>query len=518
MTGQAFSEVENTDPEVHKKWLQKHGFEPDEDGKFSVDSFEGRSPVEIEALLDNIKINSARGLEALQISPYDERTFVMICGGPSLEDHLDEIKRKVSHPERYLVVCSNLTGKYLLDNGIVPHVHFIIDPQPRKKFDIAVGSTHPDVEYWINASCDPKVFDTLEAQGIKPKIFLADFESEGKAVKLMHDTMRKDPKFQGFMAIQGGTMAGLRAINLADARGFRSMQYYGFDATVVVKDGKARPYAYEKRRGEAIIEIECDRCGEKFPTTLVFQRQVNEFIQWRHNMPWLNIKIIGGGLISHYNQHLINEEPDRVTYRYTPNYIGLQKELHEVGDYGVSGIENSPTIFHAVSQLAKRLKKVHVLDYGSARGHTVAKVKSEFWLPPTVTFSCYDPAIDNLSDEPAPADLLICTDVLEHVEPECTWAVLDHIQSLTRCIVFFAISLIPASKTMSDGRNAHINLRKSEFWMREIQKRFIISEAHESKDGSELLVVAQSVADVRAVMRDRAQVKELAENPDLVIT
>lgn len=497
---QTFCEVQNADPEQHQKWLAKHGFEERADGSFTVDGFEGKLPTTPEQLFDNIRANvSSVNYLPLYDQPYDERTFVMVCGGPSLEDHLGEIRHKASWPDKYLVVCSNMTAGYLLDHGITPHVHFILDPQEKKKFD--VKHTSPETEYWINAACHPAVFAELASQGIVPRMFLADFDAEGRAIQAVKDSLQSGQT--GMMAIQGGTMAGLRALNLADALGFRRVEYYGFDATVQVKDGKAKPYAYEKRRGEAIIEVECDQCGEKFDTTLIFQKQVNEFLQWRANMPWVDIRIIGGGLIAHCQNHAKERERPHNPLRFTPEYAELQRALHAEGDYGVSAHLYMPTIFHAVSQLAKKNGAVSVLDYGSANVGAMKFVREKFWLPPDVTDACYDPFVEGSNREPRPADLVICTDVMEHVEPECTSAVLDHIASLTNRVVFFAISLIPANKTLADGRNAHINLRDAEFWLKEIKRRFVTSEAKVSPNGEVVMAVAQSVNAVRDEMRKK---------------
>lgn len=510
---QEFCEVENTDPEQHKKWLDKHGFKPDEQGNFRVDGFEGQTPVSLEALFDNIAVNVRDGYYTpLYTEPYDNRTFVMVCGGPSLADRLDELRDKSRDRSKYLVVCSNMTGGYLLEHGIIPHAHFIIDPQEKKKFDVLPHKTSKETEYWINAACNPAVFQELKSQGIKPYAFLADFDADGKAIRAVKENMQ--PGQPGMMAIQGGTMAGLRAINLADALGFRKMEYYGFDAIVQVANGKARPYAYEKKRGEAIIEISCDRCAAKFDTTLIFQKQVNEFIKWTSQMPWIAVKIIGGGLISHYQAHIDElraaDSAKQSKRRYTEEYKVLQHELHAGGEYGVSGAQYIPTIFHGISQLTKRLGSVRVLDYGSSTGATMKAVKEHLWIPPGVESVCYDPFVPGFDAEPEPADMIICTDVLEHVEPECTMAVLDHIASLTRRIAFFSISLKPANKKLSDGRNAHINLRSSEFWLREIQKRFVTSEAKVSADGEVLLAIGQCIDDVAELTIGRKNANRLA--------
>lgn len=499
-----FCEVENVDPAQHQRWIEKHGFAPDAAGVFPIGKFEGKVAVAADELLKNIRINVATAdYRPLYDFPYDERTFVMVCGGPSLADHLAEIKAKAEQPDKYLVVCSNMTAGYLLKNGITPHVHFIIDPQEKKRFDVEPGKTDGRIEYWINAACNPAVFETLKEQGITPLMFLADFDADGKAIAAVKESLR--PGHSGMMSIQGGTMAGLRAMNLADAMGHRKMEYYGFDATVQVADGRARPYAYEKKRGEAVIEIQCDRCDAKFDSTLILQKQVNEFLKWRKNLPWIDIEIIGGGLIAHYVEHVKALEGSKYhnPKRFTDEYKALQIALHEKGNYGITGAQYRPAIFHAISQLAKRHGSVTVLDYGSSSGDTMKSVRNSFWMPPTVQDFCYDPFVEEFSAEPQPADLLICTDVLEHVEPECTKSVLDHIASLTKRLAFFSISLKPANKVMSDGRNAHINLPGEEFWMKELRCRFVLSESVISPDKAELLVIAQSIEDVKQTLRGR---------------
>jgi hypothetical protein len=489
-------EAQDVDPVVHRKWLEKHGFKPLGDGTFAVDGFEGKDPLPVDALLANIRANVRAGCVPLYTAAYDERVFVMVCGGPSLENHLDELREKALQPDKYMVVCSNMTADYLRNNGINPHVHFVLDPQPRKRFDVAHAS--PDTEYWINAASDPRVFETLKQQGITPYIFLADFTPGGEANKTVAESA---PRGSGMMSIQGGTMAGLRAINLADARGFRRMEYYGFDATVQVKDGEVRNYAYKKDRPETVIEVTCEECGEKFDTTLIFQHQVGEFIQWSRDMPWMDIQIIGGGLIAHFQKHYHATKRPYGPRRYTEEYKSLQLALHSGGRYGHTGRQFIPTIYHAIAQLHKRLGSVSVLDYGSASGETMKAVAEHLFMPPNVESRCYDPFVEEFSAEPSPSDLVICTDVLEHVEPECTGAVLDHIQSLTKRLAFFSISLVKAEKTLADGRNAHINRPGEEFWLKEIRRRFITSEAKLINGSESLLVVAQAIDDVREVMR-----------------
>ena len=496
--------------EVEKKWFDKHSFDKDEDGRFKIGTYKGKLPVEQEQLFENIRANLIdRDVLELPQAVYDPRTFVMCCGGPSLDDHLEEIREKSKDPD-YLIVCSNMTADHLRRNGITPHVHFIIDPKKSKQED--VKNATPEIEYWINAACDPAVFKVLEGRGIKPHVFLAQCNCEGRDIETVRQSLRVNES-HNMMAIQGGTMAGLRAINLADGRGFRKMEFYGLDASVRTNGKDYRAYAYKKKRGEAIINVECDRCDGAYDTTLVLQKQVNEFIEWRARMPWMEMKLYGDGLMQHYIAHLLASETEKAAalpnYRYTEKYAQAQREMHgHYAKYGRGTPGLVPAVFSLVSQLAKRHGEADVIDYGSGPGRLEEAIKERFWLPDGIHFHPYDPFVEKFSAVPEPAHCVLCMDVLEHVEPECTEAVLDHIQSLTKNVAMFSIGLIPSKKVLPDGTNAHINLRPPEYWLGQIRRRFITAEV-QIKD-SALLVVAQSIDAVQRTLATRELEEEEA--------
>jgi len=105
-----------------------------------------------------------------------------------------------------------------------------------------------------------------------------------------------------------------------------------------------------------------------------------------------------------------------------------------------------------------------ILDYGCGK----ATVSQNF---PGVTN--YDPAIEGeFSEDPVPCDLVLCIDVMEHVEEEFIDAVLDHIKSKTILAAFFVISVRPACAKLPDGRNAHITLKPQAWWMRKLMYRW----------------------------------------------
>ncbi len=82
----------------------------------------------------------------------------------------------------------------------------------------------------------------------------------------------------------------------------------------------------------------------------------------------------------------------------------------------------------------------------------------------------YDPGIIGKDALPKPADLVIATDVLEHIEPELLGNVLEHIRSLARLGVFLNIATSPAREILPDGRNAHLIIRPPAWWREELAK------------------------------------------------
>lgn len=140
-------------------------------------------------------------------------------------------------------------------------------------------------------------------------------------------------------------------------------------------------------------------------------------------------------------------------------YEAMQRELHmRPQGYGGKGFKWADTVF----AIAQTFEATSILDYGCGRGSLVRKLAERdlSWL----RLAEYDPAIDGKDDLPSFADLVCCTDVLEHIEPECLPSVLEHLRKLARKAVFFVAALDEANKTLLDGRNAHLILQPKEWW------------------------------------------------------
>jgi methyltransferase family protein len=158
----------------------------------------------------------------------------------------------------------------------------------------------------------------------------------------------------------------------------------------------------------------------------------------------------------------------------TPGYLELQKDMFaRTGDYGRSGDK----WLWPVLDLIKRYQVKTVLDYGCGRGSLVYSL-----LAADIDARGYDPAIEGKDQSPEPADLVVCTDVMEHIEPQCLSNVIDHLHYLTNVLLFVAISTRAAGKRLRDGRNAHLIIANGTWWFQQMAYRFNIFKVRTSPD------------------------------------
>lgn len=162
----------------------------------------------------------------------------------------------------------------------------------------------------------------------------------------------------------------------------------------------------------------------------------------------------------------------------TSEYKDQQKQLHESNvSYGTSS-----TIYKSqISGLIDFFKPAGVLDYGCGKGRA-----ADFITKP---LALYDPCIAGRDSPPKPSAMVICTDVLEHIEPDCLVSVLDHLKDLTLRLGFFAIHTGPALKILNDGRNAHLIQEDFRWWLPKLWERFDILSYNQSGAGFYVIVV-----------------------------
>lgn len=140
-------------------------------------------------------------------------------------------------------------------------------------------------------------------------------------------------------------------------------------------------------------------------------------------------------------------------------YRELNRQLHEDRpDYGTSGHKYADMVL----QIYMGTGSSSLLDYGAGKC-TLSNAL------PQIPIQCYDPCIEGLDAPPDPADVVVCSDVLEHIEPELVDNVVEDLKRLTQRVLFIQVATKPAKKELADGRNAHICLEEPEWWLAKFQ-------------------------------------------------
>jgi 2-polyprenyl-3-methyl-5-hydroxy-6-metoxy-1,4-benzoquinol methylase len=166
-------------------------------------------------------------------------------------------------------------------------------------------------------------------------------------------------------------------------------------------------------------------------------------------------------------------------------YRRLNTALHTSPDFGANA-KMADKQGRVLSTAISKLKIKSVLDYGCGKGTVLNKLIE---LHPKVRFFGYDPAIEERSPDPPPCEFVYCHDVLEHVEPEFLTSVLVHLNSKILKLGSLNISTVPAKKTLADGRNAHLIVKKPIWWINKLRKIMNIADTHIVENAVEIALL-----------------------------
>lgn len=402
------------------------------------------------------QIKHALGLNLPHIMPTDGQLLrpdpiALVCFGPSLNDTWEKIK-----DFKYVMSCSG-AHKFLVDRGIIPTWHVEVDPRAHKTE--LIGTPNAETEYLIASTCHGKVFEHL-----------SEFN-----VKLWHvfdaaeDALRTLPA--GEWALTGGASVGLRTMTIARFLGFTDQHVFGMDGCAGVS-GKHAAVHPAQPKGHSLVEYPAGS-GKMWETTSSMLEVARGTWHELNQMPDVRATFYGEGLVQAMAKDYVPKpvgkgkaaigiiKPELIS----SEYRALNEQLHaENLAYGVGGGRHAPVIL----KLADSLKTRSILDYGCGKGYLAKAIPFPIWE--------YDPAVPGKTETPRAADLVVCTDVLEHIEPDKVRAVLMDLQRCVKQIGYFVIYMAPAQKVLADGRNAHLLQKDKNWWRKKLQAYFKIGQ------------------------------------------
>lgn len=343
-----------------------------------------------------------------------DEPVAIVCYGPSLQQTWQELRKF-----KKIMTCSG-AHKFLIDKGIVPTWHVDLDPREHKVR--MLGTPHEDVEYLIASCCHPTMWDVLEGHNVK--LWHIFNNEDNKDLPLVYP--------RGDWILTGGNNVGLRCMVVARVMGYRNFHVFGMDCSFP-KEGSH--HAGEHLNPNKKL-YETPFAGKMFYCEPVMITYARQFFHELNQLPDVRVKLYGDGLLQHMayekrNQKIQVKKSVAIAFAtpvtITPEHVELHRKLHQNPVYGIGGKKHK----NVVLNLSKGMKTQNIMDYGCGKGTLSANLPFPIWE--------YDPAIPGKDNVPRPADLVVCLNVLEHVEPEMLDNVLGDLVRCSRTAIFAVI-------------------------------------------------------------------------------
>ncbi len=235
-----------------------------------------------EKLLANVTANLQSAVPTILFAAEHDKHAVIIGGGASLIDSLDEIRTRDFLGQ--VIFSLNNSAKYLTETGIHPDYQVIVDARPEN-----VDFVHPTALKLLASQCDPCLFKQAH-----PLVNMWHAQIDGLA-EILEDTPHT--------IIGGGTTVGLSAMCLAYAMGFRKLHLYGYDSS---HSEDKRGHAYEQPLNATDQLVEVAAYGKWFTCSITMAKQAELFSALCYNLSELGVIITvhGNGLIPHIAKYM----------------------------------------------------------------------------------------------------------------------------------------------------------------------------------------------------------------------
>lgn len=237
-----------------------------------------------EAIVDaQVKANIAAGW--MHVVPHDlaDREVVLLAGGPSMPEHIDEIRRLREAGAALITV--NGSYDWAIGQGLKPSAQIVLDS---REFNARfTRNVIPDCRYLIASQVHPATLEGLPWE----RTFLWHSSITDEAADMVI------AKIGAPLVIPGGSTVVLRAIPLLRTLGYSRMHIFGFDSCV--SRGQHHAYAQaENTKDSMTVPVSCG--GRSFDCTAWHISQAAEFRDLVAFMgSEVELAVYGDGLIAH---------------------------------------------------------------------------------------------------------------------------------------------------------------------------------------------------------------------------
>ena len=213
-----------------------------------------------------------------------DSTIVFCSGGPSLKNHLDEI-RKLSKKKDHYIVCVKTSHDTLIENKIIPWGCVLLDP--RAHVQDFIENPHPKVIYFTASMCHPTTWDRLLDKNAQVFGYHA-------LVGAGEEGVLKSRFTEGAMMLGGGCSAAMRGVSVLHAVGFRRFKLFAYDCSFDTEPD----WTQKNGSGDAKF-LEVEVLGRKFWTDAEKIAQCQDFVKMLEQNKEISLEVFGDGMVAH---------------------------------------------------------------------------------------------------------------------------------------------------------------------------------------------------------------------------
>ena len=398
-----------------------------------------------ERLIENIKANSSKYDNWLQMTEPHGGVAVFVGGGCSINDHIGDIKDL--QEKGATIITMNGSARWCRENGITPDWQVIVDAQEETSFHV------DNCKNFFASQCHPKTTE------MSKDLTLVQFGLESVEQFLPPERVKKG----GYTLLGCGSTVGMAALSVALSQGYREMHLFGYDSSY---SGKLS-HGYYQASNRFMPTYETTWCGKTYTASVAMKAQAEKFPLNAQALKDVGceIHVYGEGLL----QTIYNTDYSDYT----------EKEKYQLMWNIPSYRDVSPGEYAVDTFLEVAKPEGTVVDFGCGTGRAGIRL-SETCDVTLVDFT------DNCRDEealelpfvqadlteliPVKGDYGFCTDVMEHIPTEDVKYVIANIMSSTPK-AFFQISTVDDHFGQVIGEPLHLTVKPHSWWKEEFESR-----------------------------------------------
>lgn len=245
---------------------------------------------ERETFIANIRANMALGLPTLRTGK-----ALLVCGGPSAVDHIEEIA--AAQRDGWKVWAVNGAHDWLAENGIIPDCAVAADANP--VVNEFFRRPQMGCDYHLATQGHPSLARRLADAGFRVTLFHVPLDEE--QIRLIEE-LEKRPTI-----VAPANTAGLLALFVQHTKAIRRVRLYGMDCS----HRPGQDHAY--RNVTPVEETDIFFKGKPYKSTLTWANQAESFVRiWRNLFnAGMNVEVVGDSLLRDMWRELCMAEVER---------------------------------------------------------------------------------------------------------------------------------------------------------------------------------------------------------------